>query len=294
MNDIELSNMILRAEALMKSNWLHAVQLLQQAARERPDDPRPLISLGEFYHRRQQYEQAVSTLQSALNIEPHNNYVKYMIANSNFALGNYRMAIVYYDMIDQPGQDIMYNKALTLAYMGRNHESIELLRKLLQEGDSNPFFYFLLIEQLIRVQDYRSAAEYIAQAESRSANHRHLQLLKAITFAKQNQWLNAYDAFSKYDQGSQLNNPDYLHSYAQCAIRIGLSDNAISLLERALDENPYGTALYEELLRLLVQKKQWNKANKYLKQARQYLVRFNPIMRLLESRVKNELEAPGQ
>lgn len=290
MNDTELSNLILRAEALMKTNWLHAVQILQQASQQRTDDPRPLISLGEFFHRRQQYDQAVSVLQTALNIDSRNNYVKYLIANSNFALGNYRMAIVYYDLIDQPGQDIQYNKALTLAYMGRNHESIEILRQLLSDEESNPFFYFLLIEQLIRVQDYRSASEYITRAESKSANHRHLQLLKAITFSKQSQWLNAYDAFNRYDQDTQMSNSDYLHSFAQCAMRIGLSDKAIALLERALEDNPYGHSLYEDLLRLLVQKKQWQTARLYLKRAKHYLVRVNPILKLLESRIKQEEE----
>jgi tetratricopeptide (TPR) repeat protein len=170
MNDIELSNLIQRAEALMKTNWLHAVQLLEQASEKRPDDPRPLLSLGEFYHRRQQYEKAVSVLQSALNIDPRDNYVKYMVANSSFALGNYRMAIVYYDMIEDPGQDILYNKALTLAYMGRNHESIELLRALLKDVDNNPFFYFLLIEQLIRVQDYQTAAPTLQERKKGQAS----------------------------------------------------------------------------------------------------------------------------
>ncbi len=288
MNDTELSNLILRAEALMKSNWLHAVQLLQQASEQRPDDPRPLISLGEFYHRRQQYDKAVSVLQSVLAITPNNNYVKYMIANSSFALGNYRMAIVYYDMIEEPSQDILYNKALTLAYMGRNHESIELLRGLLKDVDNNPFFYFLLIEELIRVQDYQTASEYIARAEDKAGTHRHLLLLKAISFTKQSKWLKAFDAFQSYDQGKDLTNADYLHSYAICALRIGLTDKAIALLERALDENPYSQSLYEELLRLLVQKKLWLKARGVLNTAKHFLVRINPIIRLLESRINRE------
>jgi len=68
MTDQSLNNLILRAEALMKTNWLHAVQLLEEASQTHPEDPRALISLGEFYMRRQLYPQAISKLQSALQL----------------------------------------------------------------------------------------------------------------------------------------------------------------------------------------------------------------------------------
>jgi hypothetical protein len=48
-------------------------------------------------------------------------------------------------------------------------------------------------------------------------------------------------------------------------------------LERALEDNPYGKNSYEELLRLLVQKKQWPQARLVLKRAKHFLVRVNPL-----------------
>jgi len=154
MTDQSLNNLILRAEALMKTNWLHAVQLLEEASQTHPEDPRALISLGEFYMRRQLYPQAISKLQSALQLSADDNLIKYLIGNCYFADGNYRMAVVYYDMIPSPWQDIRYNKALALAYMGKTQESVAIMRDLIKEVDSNPFIYFLMVEQLLRGSDW--------------------------------------------------------------------------------------------------------------------------------------------
>ncbi len=287
MNEKELNNLILRAEALMKTNWLHAVQLLQQAVEENPEDAAPLLALGDFYQRRQQFDKAISCFQSALKLVPEDKHLKYIIANSYFANGDYRLAIVYYDQIEHPSPDIRYNKALALAYLGRHQESIAIMRELLDIIDNNHFIYFLLIEQLIRVEDFHAAKRYITQAEEKIGSHRHLLLLKAITLSHLEVWLPAYHAFVTYEQSIPLSHADHLLIYANCAIKIGMMDKAVSILEKGVRENPYTQQLYEDLIRLLIQQKQTQRAKEVLRQAKRFFPLLSPILRLMQARLGN-------
>lgn len=285
MADRDLQNLILRAEALMKTNWIHGVQLLTQAVGENPADPRPLIALGDFYQKRQLYDKAVKSYQSALKLNPEDNQLKLIIGNTLFAQGEYQLAIVYYDQISDPHSDVRYNKALALAYLGRNRESIEMMKDLMTVIDNNPFIYFLLIEQLLRVEDYSAAQQYIARAEAKIGRHRHLQLLKGLTYAYFKNWLLALQAFRDYDQSGALIQTEHVLIYADCAVRCGAPALAIPPLERAIDRNPYSMGLYEEIIRLLIQQKHTDKARHYLKEAKRYFPLLSPMLQLLQTRL---------
>lgn len=285
--DKDLQNLILRAEALMKHNWLHAVQLLEKAVEENPRDPRPLIALGEFYQRRQLFDKAVKCFQSALKITPADNHLKLVIGNTYFAEAEYQLAIVYYDQIENPHSDVRYNKALALAYMGRNRESIAIMREMLDMIDNNPFIYFLLIEQLLRVEDYTTARDYIAKAEAKIGNHRHLTLLKALTYAHFQNWLLAYNAFHTYAASGDIITTEHVSIYADCAVKCGMPDRAVPILKKGIENNPYGMGLYEELIRLLIQQKKLAQAREYLKQAKRYFPLLSPLLRLMQARLGN-------
>lgn len=286
--DTDITNMILRAEALMKSNWLHGVHLLRQATLAKPDSPRAWAALGEFYHSRRMFDQAVESFQTALNLDPENDYLKIMTGNCHFGAGNHRLAVVYYDMVSTPTPDVTHNKALALAYMGKTMESIAIIKDMLTKIRNYPFMYFLLVEQLLRLENYTEAMHYIRECESLYGAHQHLMLLKAITYSRQEIWLTAYHAFSKYEERSPLVDYEHLQAYAVCALRIGLPNRAINLYERALLDNPYSGLLYEELLRLLIQKKDYDKARAVMKQAKAKLERMNPIIKLLEARLRSD------
>jgi tetratricopeptide (TPR) repeat protein len=283
--DKDLQNLLLRAEALMKTNWIHAVQLLTRAVEENPRDARPLIALGDFYQKRQLYQKAVKSYQSALKITPDDNHLKLIIGNTLFAEGEYQQAIVYYDQISNPMGDVRYNKALALAYMGRNRDSIAIMRDLLDMIDNNPFIYFLLIEQLLRIEDYDEARKYIEKAESKIGNHRHLQLLKALTFAHYQNWLFAYNAFFNYGRSGDIVQSEHVLIYADCAVKCGMVQRAIQILEKGLHRDPYAIGMYEELVRLLIQRRQNVKAREYLHQARRYFPLLTPLLQLMQSRL---------
>ena len=285
MSDRDVQNLLHRAEALMKTNWIHAVQLLIQAAEENPQDPRPLIALGDYYQRRQLYDKAVKSYQSALKLRPGDNQLKLIIGNTYFAQGEYQLAIVYYDQITDPHSDVRFNKALALAYLGRNREGIEIMKNLMSVIDNNPFIYFLLIEQLLRVEDYEAAQRYIARAEAKIGHHRHLLLLKGLTYARFQNWLLALNAFREYDRSGALIQTEHVLIYAECAVKCGAPALAIPPLERAIERNPYSMGLYEEIIRLLIQQKHTEKAHHYMNEAKRFFPLLSPLLQLLQSRL---------
>jgi len=283
--DEDMRKLILRAEALMKTNWLHAAQLLMQAVEENPDHPHPLIALGDFYQKRQLYDKAVRCFQSALKLDPNDDQLKLVISNTFFAQGEYQLAIVYYDKIRDPNPDVRYNKALALAYLGKNLESIAIMRELMGVIDNNPFIYFLLIEQLFRVGDYEAAQRCIAKAEERIGAHQHLLLLKALSFAHFKNWLMALNAFMAYDRLGNRMQTEHRLVYSDCAVRSGMPALGISVLEKAVQENPYSIGLYEEVVRLLLREKEHDKERKYLNQAKRFYPLLSPMLQLLQGRL---------
>lgn len=288
--DKDLQNLILRAEALMKHNWLHAIQLLEKAVEQNPGDPRPLIALGDFYQRRQIFSKAIRCYQSALKFSPRDDHLKLVIGNAYFAEADYQLAIVYYDQISHPHADVRYNKALALAYLGRHRESIAIMQELLDMIDNNPFIYFLLIEQLLRVEDFSAARDYVARAERKIGNHRHLMLLGAIIYAHFQNWLFAYNAFSSYEASGDIVQTEYVLIYADCAGKSGMKERAVPILERGIENNPYSTALYEEIIRLLIQQNRPAKAREYLKQAKRFFPQLTPLLTLMQARLDNHRE----
>ncbi len=271
----------------MKHNWLHAVQLLEQAVEQNPADPRPLVALGDFYQRRQLLEKAIKCFQSALKLSPNDNHLKLVIGNTYFAEAEYQLAIVYYDQIEDPHPDVRYNKALALAYLGRHRDSIAIMRELLDLIDTNPFIYFLLIEQLLRVEDYASAREYIAKAEAKIGSHRHLTLLKGLTYAHFQNWLFAYNAFYSCESSGDIVLSDHVLIYAECAVKSGMGNRAVPILEKGLERNPYSMGLYEELIRLLIQQKKIPQAKAYMKKAKRFFPLLSPLLNLLQARLAN-------
>ena len=167
MSDQQLTNTILRAEALMKSNWIHGLHLLETAVKDYPEDPRPYLSLGEFYIRRQFFDKAIKNLQTASKLAPQDDSIKYLLGNCYFATGDYRTAIVYYDMINNPFTDVQYNKALALAHLGETNQCIALTKELLHKVDNLPFLYFLLVEQLLRTSSIRKRKPTSAKQKKR-------------------------------------------------------------------------------------------------------------------------------
>ncbi len=288
MTQTEINNLILRANALIKTNWLHAVHLLEQANDQFPDNIRIIMNLGDIFLERQLFEKALGYYQKASALRPENPHLLYLIGTCYFSMGEYRIANSYFNRITDPPPEVLYNKALSYAFMGSHKESIDTIHQILKVMEDNPFIYFLLIEQYIRIQNLEQAHEIIKIAESKFGKHRQLLLLSAMVNSKRGIWLKAYHCFSEYEALSPVNSPENLISYAISAYKIGMTDRAIALLHRARAINPYISSIYEELVRIQLQIGDLNGARESMRLARKSIIRFGPVMRLLQERVNNE------
>ncbi len=282
----ELQNLILRAEVLSKKNWLHAVHLLENAAESYPDEEKIYLTLGDIYAKKQQFEMAIAAYQKALAITPNDNYLKYVIGNCYFASHEYRMALAYFEKIKDPSPEVLYNRALALAYVGRHQDSIKMIRETLNYIDDNPFIYFLLIEQLIRSQEFDEALKYLHISEKKIGRHKHLLLLGAVIYTKRGIWLKAYNAFFEYESSTSFTNPDHLHAYGICAWKIGQYDKSVSLYRQAIKMNPYISVYYEDLIRVFIHLGDFRKANDVLSDAKVNIHKLTPILNLLKERIE--------
>ena len=287
MNLNEINNLIQRANALVKTNWLQAVSILQDALKEEPENLSLLVNLGDIYLERHLCEKALSYYHKAISLLPDNPQLLFLIGTCYFSLGEYRIANSYYNRIPDPPPEILYNIALSYAFLGSYQESIDIINKILKVMDDNPFIYFLLIEQYIRIQNYDCAYDIILTAEKKFGKHRQLLLLSALVYGKKGIWLKSYHCFVEYESLGEITNPDHLLSYANAAVNIGMDDRAIELLQRAQEINPYINAVYEELIRLYLKKNDYKNSKKVLNTAKRYISRFSPVLYLFKERLEN-------
>ncbi len=283
--DTTIKNLILRAESLAKRNWIHAVNLLEDALTENPDNHLLCLALGDVYVRAGQFRKAIVHFQEALAAKPSDTHLALHIGNCYLALNEYNLALTYYDKVQDLPLDLMYNKAIALAYQGQLHDSIQLLHQFLRSVDNSLPVYYLLIEMYIRIQDLDSASHYIGIVETKWGSSKHNLLLKAIVYAKREVWLVAFHAFSEYDVGDSMDNTDHLYTYAICADKIGQSHKAVKLLQRGIAINPYSTVMYEDLVRVLLQIGEYEEAYRTLKKAKSCLLRLTPLLYLMKEKL---------
>ena len=287
------TNQILRAEAVLKTNWLHALNILAEAEQDDPLDARIHSLRGDIMASQHQHRQAIEAYQKALLLAPDSTHLNYVIGNCYFSMNDFRLALVYYDQIQPPPPEIDYNRALALAYLGRHLESVSILKSVVTDGVRNPYFHYLLIEQLIRLKQYEEALFFTELAQSTVGSTQTLSILKATIFNKQKIWLRAYTCYTEANNSMRLIMAEHLHPYAISAWQIGQLEEATELLEKTLRVDPYSSAAYEDILRLLIERDRPNQARKVLADARKNLGRLSPVLRLIQERLLSIGDSSG-
>jgi Tfp pilus assembly protein PilF len=110
-------------------------------------------------------------------------------------------------------------------------------------------------------------------------------LLKALIYAHFQNWLLAYNAFYNYEQSGDIIQSEHIYIYADCAVKSGMSNRALQILEKGIINNPYSIPLYEELIRLLIQQNRIAKARYYMKQAKHQFSVLSPLLQLMDARL---------
>ncbi|HOD17076.1 MAG TPA: tetratricopeptide repeat protein [Candidatus Cloacimonadota bacterium] len=285
--DLEINNILLQAEALVSSNWLHAIHILKKATEDYPRERSLYLTMGDIYMRQRNFEQAIGSYQKALILDPKDEYLKFIMGNCYLSLNDYKMALYYYDQVSFDTPEMYYNKALAYAYDNEHELSIHYLKLLLRQVNDNLNVYYFLVEEMLRLHKYEDAIKQLDEMEKHLGIHQYEQILKGIVWNFKKNWLKSYMAFKTADELSPLIKPDHLQYYAQACYHIGKIDQGIQILEKAITVNPYISILHEELLRLYLQKEDLEAAEKTLNRALVYVDKNNPILLLLKAKIFN-------
>jgi len=288
----ELNNLLVRADIALRTNWLHALNLLDEAEKIAPDEARIYGMRGEILMDRQLHKRAIEAFQKALALAPDQVHFNYLIGNCYLAQSEYRMALVYYEKTSPLPPEISYNRALALAILGRLIESTSVLRETIKEGIYSPYYYYLLIEQLIRLKSFDEALVYTLEALDRFGPVFHLRLFQATIYCQKGIWLKGYHIYNQLNQERPFGQPDQLQPFANSAWKIGNYKHAIELFEKLLEIDPYVTSGYEEYLRLLLETDRFSQARAVMRKARQNLGRLSPVLLLIQERINQEGQKP--
>jgi tetratricopeptide (TPR) repeat protein len=287
-----VKNLLLRAEVKAKTNWLQAINLLEKATDDYPRERAIYLTLGDIYARNRKFEQAISSYQQALTMDPKDEHLLFIIGNCYLSLSEYQMALVYYAQVGQNTPELNYNRALAYAYSGQHAESLSQLKNLLTIVKDNVNIYYFMVEELLRLQKYDEAMDCLNDVEKRFGVIRHQQILKAFVWNFKKIWLKSYSAFKAADDMEVITNPDHLQSYANAAWQIGQLEKAIEILKRAITINPYMSVLYEDLVRIYIQKGDYQQGKELIKKANIITKSSNPILLMLKDKISRlEVEA---
>lgn len=285
MTATELNNLLLRVEVLSRKNWIHAMHLLTEAEEKYPRDPRIPAARGMIYFENHNYKQASKSFQKAFELGSRDTQVLYMLGNSYFVQGEFRLALIHYNQIAIKSVELCYNKALALSNLGRIGESIKTLQDAIQSFPPQIYVYILLADQYIRMNDGEHALKTVLEAEKRLGPNPGLYALKGSIYAKMKNWFQSYVAFRKADSGKIAIFPEHMGLYANAAAMSGFTDESIELFENALTFMPYTETVYEDYCRAMLEDGRLDQAKKIINRARKKLLHLSPALRLMQQRL---------
>ena len=277
----------IKAQELAKTNWVHASHLLREEAEKYPKDPRYQIALGDLLIKRHSFKNAVQHYLVALALDPANQQLLALIANCYLALGENRLALAYFNKILDPTDEVLYNKAITLAYLAKHSECVDILQKILPRFPGHPFLYYLLIEQNIYLQDYEQALFYVNVARKNVGQHRQLHILSAMVYNGKGQRLMEYNQYRLADEIKPLARENQLADYGAAAKAAGLWKQALEIYERVVILAPYLSEAWAEIIRLHLERGNILQAKRYLKKAKQAISFPSSMLRLLEKKINS-------
>lgn len=279
---------IIRAMELLRTNWIHSVHLLREAADKHPKEPSYQIALGDVFYSRGSHDKALQHYLIALSMDPSDQQSIAMIANCYLYTGEYRLALAYFQKILNPTDDVLYNTAVAQAFLGKHDDCIATLKSILPRFPNHPFVYFMLVEQYYYLRNYEEAMRYIHLAKQYAGIHYQLYLLSAVIYFEKEHYLLAYENFRMASEFNIIANTEQLISYARSAREAGLYKEAIRIFEDITKRYPQLSDAWVELIKLHIDLGNFNEARKNLALAKAKLSRTSSIFRVLQERLKEQ------
>jgi len=258
-------NYIWQARFALKNNWLMAVNILLDAINEMPSDKSLYFELADIYSNRKNFDKAIEIYDKILKLDPTDDYARFKIANCYLSLNEAKLALCFYEEIKEFMPESLYNKAIAYQKLDKNKECISTLNELINLNPTSELPYFFLIEQYLSALKTDKAFKIIEKAEKQFENNPTLHFYKGVCFSYVNKHLNAYNEY-RIAEKLNLENPNLLQALGISCSHIGKIEEAIAYFKQAINKNPDTSSAYLELIKILIEKKDFNEAENVVKQ----------------------------
>ncbi|MCK9333533.1 MAG: tetratricopeptide repeat protein, partial [Candidatus Cloacimonetes bacterium] len=235
-----------------------------------------------------QYSMALKHYLRSLALDPENLRVVVAIAGCYLALGEYRLALIYYKRIPDPPEEILYNIGYAQALMGSHQECIDTMQKLRKRLPKHPYVYFVIIEQYIEMRESDEAMRYLRKAQECCPDHVQLNLFAGLIYSDKKMWLQAYYYYRKASKMAKINNPEHMIRYSAAALQTGLPQESISILLQCEKAWPYLSEIYLNLVKTYLFIGDTKSAASVIKRAKNSLSHLSPALKIMQERLKKQ------
>lgn len=239
-----------------QQNWEAVIEKYENLIAENPHNPEYHKELGNAFHRSGQYDLAVEEYRTALHIDPKYFPAQYNMGNTYFVTGEFHQAIIAWQkayIMNSQLEHAIYNIAFTYYKLGTMEDEPEKRRKLLDDavlefrkaiemrpGNSDTHLHLgLTWFELDRYQDaVKEYQEVLRIDPNDSYAHYNLGNVFYELGNKDPRYLQM--ALEQYKASIQRN-PEDLKSHnniADCLLRLGRAQEALTVIEGVLSDNP--------------------------------------------------------
>jgi tetratricopeptide (TPR) repeat protein len=281
---------LLEAEYHRKTNWLLAVNILEDIIKEEPRTLEAYEMLYNIYIDFSAYKKAEQVLKRALSYMPKNDFLYFLIGNLYLIQGSKTwQAIEYYEKVKERFPELEFNLAVAYAQNHKPEEASSLFEKVLSHFQNIPAIYIMLAEQYIPLGEFGKALGILKVAEQKFPNNKEIFYLKGRCFYFTENWISAYFALEKAKELG-AHSAEFFNDLARSSEKMGDVEKAIFYFKKSIAENTFFVRSYLDLCRVYMEKDDLQNAKKYLFMA--HRVDPSNILVMLESEKLKSLQKP--
>jgi len=247
-------NILHQARFYLRTNWLHAVKILEDGIDLHPKSIDLSLELADIHNQKKSYKKALQYYQKVLNLEPKHPFARFKLANVYLDMDEPRLALMQYEKIGDDFPEAKYNKAIAYYRLMMYDEAIQVLKEIVDSNGAIHNAYYLLVELLISVGRLKEGMVYLDKTVEIHGNSPNVHYLKGTAFSYQKNWLSAYSEFMKALPGYTDNAKIYI-KLGIAAENIGQVDKAIQHLKDAIRFNDEDKLAVIEFIKILVKYK---------------------------------------
>ena len=270
------NNLIYQARYVLKSNWLQAVNILENALKDHPEAEEIHMELAEIYSSKGAYEKTLQCYQKVLNLNPNHSYARFKTGNIYLELQEPKLALYHYDKITEDYPEALYNKAIAYRNMQKYDDAVKTLKVLINHPTKMIGAYKYLVELLVMFGKTKEALRYIDEAEQVFGSICTTHYMKGLVYSREKNIIRAYNEYL-YASKDDSEYPHIHRLLAKLALVLGQTPNALKHLKDAIFFHKGDTEALQDLVELIVKQK----IVKDVDELREYFQGYNEEIREL-------------